>query len=164
MSRSLRIGFVALTVVALIATTASVALGHGDGRGGGRKVFDARLVGEPVSQVGLTLFGVQAGGLPWNLKKGFAQIYSNGRIHVSVRGLVLASGSAAGTNPVAHGQAIVVCDGAVAATSTVVPFSATGNATVNERISLPAQCLAPVVFFAGVPTPGVQRWFAVTGW
>lgn len=160
MSRSLRIGLVSLVVVGLVATTAAVALGHS----AGRKVFNAQLVGEPVSQVGVTLFGVQAGGAPWRLSKGFAQIYSNGRLHVAVRGLVLASGPAVGTNPVAHGQAIVVCDGAVAATSTVVPFSATGNATVNERISLPAHCLAPVVFFAGVPAPGVQRWFAITGW
>jgi len=96
--------------------------------------------------------------------KGFAQIYSNGRLHVAVRGLVLASGPAAGTNPVAKGRAIVVCDGAVAAMSSVVAFSRKGNATVNEKIALPAHCLAPVVFFAGVPAPGVQRWFAVTGW
>ena len=160
MSRSLRIGLAALAVVALVATTATVALGHS----AGRKVFDAQLVGEPASQVGLTLFGVQAGGLPWRLSTGFAQIYSNGRLHVAVRGLVLAAGPAAGTNPVAHGEAIVVCDGVVAARSTVVPFSATGNATVHKRIALPPHCLAPVVFFAGVPVPGVERWFAVTGW
>lgn len=160
MTRSIRIGFVAIAVVALIATSASAALGHGLGR----KVFDAHLVGEPASQVNTTLFGVQAGGLPWTLTKGFATIYSNGRLHVAVRGLVLAAGPAAGTNPVAHGEAIVICDGAVAATSTVVPFSTTGNATVNEHVSLPAHCLAPVVFFAGVPAPNVARWFAVTGW
>ena len=46
--------------------------------------------------------------------------------------------------------------------SGVVPFSPEGDAQVNETVTLPATCLAPAVFFAGITGAG-PRWFAVTG-
>ncbi len=160
MLRTIRVLATVLAIGALLTASALSALADA----GGRKVLDASLVGLPAGQVGQTLFGVTAGGLPWRLDHGSAQVFSDGRIHVEVQGLVLAAGALEGTNPIPNGQAIVTCAGAPAATSSVVPFSAGGDAQINEQIALPSGCLGPAVFFAGVPAPGVDRWFAVSGW
>lgn len=131
---------------------------------GGNKILDAQLAGLPQSMTGQTLFGVQAGGLPWRIDSGSAKLFADGRLEMAVHGLVLAAGPKDGTNPIPHGQAIVTCAGTPMAWSSVVPYSSAGDALINERVSLPAHCLAPTVFFAGVPAPGIDLWFAVTGW
>lgn len=131
---------------------------------GGSKILDDQLTGLPSADVNQVLFGVQAGGLPWRLDSGSVHLFADGRLQVKVQGLVLAAGAAEGKNPIPNGQAIVTCAGVPAAMSSVVAFSSTGDAQVNETIALPGHCLAPSVFFAGVPAPGVDRWFAVTGW
>ncbi|HEX5451912.1 MAG TPA: hypothetical protein VFW86_05935 [Candidatus Limnocylindrales bacterium] len=157
MHRIARTLVLAVVAAALVAGTALAAPG-------GTRVLDARLAAEPAAAVNEVLFGVQAGGLPWRIDRGSVQLSADGRLHVVVQGLVLDAGPAAGTNPIPSGQAILTCAGMPAASSSVVPFSTSGDATVNERVDLPASCLAPAVFFAGVPAPGVARWFAVTGW
>ena len=40
------------------------------------------------------------------------------------------------------------------------PASATGNADINARVTLPQPCIAPIVFVFGAPNVG---WFAATG-
>lgn len=126
----------------------------------GAKLLDASLTGIP--QGGLAINGVAGGGLPWVLDRGDARLFSDGRLQVSVRHLVLAAGPLAGTNPIASGRAIVTCAGAVPILTDLVPYSADGNAMVETRVDLPSPCLAPVVFFAGQTGNG-PRWFAVTG-
>jgi hypothetical protein len=124
---------------------------------GGRKVFSSTMVGIPTG--GLALFGVAGGGIPWVIDEGRATLTADGRLHVEVEGLVLATNH---TNPIATGRAIVACGGAAVASTDAVPFSSTGDAEVDATVSLPSPCLAPAVFFAGV-TAGGDRWFAVTG-
>jgi hypothetical protein len=131
---------------------------------GGTKILDDQLTGLPASMTGQTLFGVTAGGVAWRLDAGSVRLFADGRLQVSVHGLVLAAGGAAGTNPIPNAQAIVTCAGVPAASSSVVPYSTVGDAQINERVTLPAHCVAPTIFFAGVPAPNVARWFAVTGW
>lgn len=149
-----------VAVVALVVAMPAVASADP----GGSKIVDDQLTGLPDAMKGQTLFGVTAGGIAWRLDSGSARLFRDGRLQVSVRGLVLDAGSAEGTNPIPNGRAIVTCAGAPAAMSSVVPFSAAGDAQVNETITLPSGCVAPTVFFAGVPAPGVARWFAATGW
>lgn len=157
--RAARLIATAAAVAALTVSTVGAATADDH-----RKVLDSPLTGLPQAMVGQTLFGVVAGGLPWRLEGGRAKLWADGRLVVDVDGLVLAAGGAAGTNPIPNGQAIVTCAGAVAAMSSVVPFSVPdGDAHLSETVSLPSGCLAPAVFFAGVPAPGVARWFAVTG-
>ena len=75
----------------------------------------------------------------------------------------IGAGGAAGTNPIPTGVGIVTCaDGATRITTDPVPYSMAGDADVDARITLPATCLAPNVFFAGVTGAG-PRWFAVNG-
>ncbi len=160
MLRLIRLAGIALAAAVLVVGTALPALAdRGDPR-----ALDASLVGLPATLTNQSLFGITAGGLPWRIAHGSVELSARGHLEVDVRGLVLDAGANAGPNPIANGQAIVTCAGAPAAISSVVPFSPAGNAHVDERIALPATCLAPAVFFAGVPAPGVDRWFAVSGW
>ena len=83
-------------------------------------------------------------------------------IHKHGGELVLPSLSVAREVPVPTGRALVACGGMLVAMSDSVPFSPEGNAEVDAQVSLPASCLAPVIFFAGDTGAGA-RWFAVTG-
>jgi hypothetical protein len=148
MTRSIRL--LLLTGLLAILSIASVATATASGRG----TFSSTMTGLPTGS--LVVAGVTGGGVPWNLAQGSATLTSDGRVHVEVQGLVLASN---GTNPVDTGKAVVVCSGELPVSTGIVPFSDQGNATVNAVVDLPSPCFAPVVFF----TSASGRWFAVTG-
>lgn len=130
---------------------------------GGTKILDAQLTGLPDAMKGQALFGVTAGGIAWRLDSGSVRLFGDGRLQVNIHGLVLAAGANEGKNPIPTGEAILTCAGAPSAMSSVVAFSPDGDAQVNEMVALPAHCVAPTVFFAGITGAG-PRWFAVTGW
>jgi hypothetical protein len=104
----------------------------------------------------LVLNGLTGGGVPWSIEDGHVQLFADGRLHVDVEGLVI---TATGVNPVTTGRAVLTCNNAPVAETAIVPFSGTGDATIDTVIDLPSQCLAPAVFF----TNATDRWFAVTG-
>lgn len=147
-----------LGLVAAMLVGGSVA-----GTSGGSKALDASMRGIPAEKAGQPFLGAIGGGLPWRLERGEAKLFRDGRLQVTVVGLVLAAGANEGHNPVATGKALVSCDGAIVAESSAVAFSPEGDAQVEETVALPETCLAPVVFFAGITGAG-PRWFAVTGW
>ena len=64
-----------------------------------------------------------------------------------------------GANPIGTGKAILTCAGTPVAETGTVPFSPTGDATIDAVVELPALCQGPAVFF----TSAGGRWFAVTG-
>jgi hypothetical protein len=163
MARSLRLAFVLALLGGVVLGTGVVDAGRGRHEVHARKIIDVRLAGIPASAAGQTLFGVVGGGAPWSLVKGRAKLFSNGRLELDVKGLVLAAGGSIGTNPIPTGQAILSCGGTVAAMSAAVPFSTKGDARVREKLTLPASCLGPVIFFAGITANG-PRWFAISGW
>jgi hypothetical protein len=148
MSRVTRLALMLALLVALTVGVASTATA------GGRKVLDSTMAGLPVANV--VLYGLTGGGVPWSIDEGRVQLFADGRLHVEVEGLVLTS---TGANPVTSGKAILTCAGAFAAETGVVPFSGTGDATIDTTIALPALCQGPAVFF----TSAGGRWFAVTG-
>jgi len=152
MSRSLRLLFAtALLAVLALGTVASTAAG-------GPKILDARMA--PVTVPNQVLQGLTGGGAPWSIEEGKATLFADGRLHVEVEGLIVI---ARGNNPIPQGRAIITCSSAPAVSSPIVPFSTAGDAEVNARVTLPASCLAPAVFFVGVTATGAQPWFAVTG-
>lgn len=121
-----------------------------------------------------TVRGIPGGGLPWVLRSGTGSLSREGRLHIRVRGLVLASkpsvpGSLQGTNPFPAFRAIVSClttdaDGRAAVTNiSTGDFEATssGDWRIDARVSLPKPCVAPVVLVIG--PSGVESWLAVTG-
>jgi hypothetical protein len=149
MARSIRI---VLTLGALTALTIGLA---SNAAAGGRKVLDATMTGLPVP--GTVIAGITGAGAPWVIDEGRAQLFADGRIHVEVEGLVIPG--RVPPNPVDFGKAVVSCNGVFADDTALVPFSDDGNATVDDVVTLPAQCQGVTVFFT---SPG-GGWFAVTG-
>ena len=161
MARTIRIAVMVGLLAALIAGTSTVVAHDSDGHSGhSREVIETRLVGLPQSFVNVFLAGVKGAGHAWAIKDGEAELRSDGRLDLKVRGLVL---SPEGNNPADFGIAIVSCNGGLTAAdivkSTPVPFSDAGNGRVKQTLTLPAQCLAPTIFFGS--TGG--SWFAVSG-
>jgi hypothetical protein len=132
--------------------------------------FDT-MVGIPQAFTGTQnpIRGVNGGGLPWTIRSGSGELKANGELEVEVKGLVLATGPNAGSNPIASFRAIVSClkNDATTENVTTDPFPATtgpassggGNASIEANLTLPKPCIAPIVF---VTSPG-GAWFATTG-
>jgi hypothetical protein len=134
--------------------------------------FDVMVgVTEPYTGATNPIRGVPGGGLPWEIDEAHGKLDADGRLRISIDGLVLARrapvpAAAQGTNPVANFKAIVSCltvTGGAATTTNVetglVPASTTGDARINTVVALPSPCIAPIVFVAS-PT---GSWFAATG-
>ncbi|MBO0684849.1 MAG: hypothetical protein J2P45_16980 [Candidatus Dormibacteraeota bacterium] len=115
--------------------------------------------------------GVAGGGLPWMITNGRGILQADGHIVVHVRGLVLAKTAPVppalqGTNPIADFKAVVSCQttsAGAAAVSNVesgqFPASADGNSNIDDQVTLPTPCIAPIVFV----TSPAGAWFAATG-
>jgi hypothetical protein len=137
--------------------------------------FDT-MVGVPRPYTGATnaIRGVPGGGLPWVVDEATGELQVDGRIEVEVEGLVLdpddpqVPPAVAGTNPVPNFKAIVSClsrdaEGTAATTVNVetglFPASAAGDSQIEDTVSLPEPCIAPIVFV----TSPTGAWFAATG-
>jgi hypothetical protein len=156
MRRLARFALVVAMVAVLGGITASASAEDNRPR-----VLDANLAALPSSMTSQTLFGVTAGGAPWRLDGGRVKLFSDGRLEVTVRHLVLVP---TGQNPIGSAVAIVTCQGTPLPATQPVPYSMPdGNASIDTTVALPSGgCFAPAVFFAGVTGNG-PRWFAVTG-
>ena len=158
--------------LAVLAALAVPALGLGGGDG--RKVLDADVlapVTEPYTGVANPIRGVVGGGLPWELKAGDADLRANGRLKLSVHGLVLARrapvpANLQGTIPFAQLGAIVSCQTTTNGTATIANVSTKlfdvttrGDGHLDTSVALPSPCFAPIVFV----TAPTGAWFAITG-
>jgi len=115
--------------------------------------------------------GVNGGGLPWQLGSARGELSSGGKLEIEVRGLVLFAGAPVpperqGTNPIANFRGIVSCLTTVEGVAQTInvatgPFPATaaGNSEIEDTVTLPTPCFAPIVFVG----PSATTWFAVTG-
>lgn len=111
----------------------------------------------------VTIREIPGGGAAWTIARGEARLDEDGTLKVEVEGLVLVG---TGTNPVARFMATLSCLDAQGVTRNLstrsVLVGSDGNARIEEKLTLPATCLAPIVFVrAGLPTN--MRWFAVSG-
>ncbi len=126
--------------------------------------FDT-MVGLPQALTGTQnpIRGINGGGLPWVLTSASGELKASGRLEVTVKGLVLAAGPNAGTNPIPAFRAIVSCLGSDGSIQNVMtntfPATTTGNAKIEATVNLPHPCLAPIVFV----TSPTSAWFATTG-
>ena len=135
-------------------------------------MFSSSMLG---SLPGATIGGIMSGGVPWTISEGHASISSNGSVQVEVQGLLIAAGAPAnlvGTvGPVQMVAASVVCGGSggtVAGSTGGTFFSAGGNAEIQDTVTLPSSCMAPVVLvriFNPAVAPGGQLgpFIAATG-
>ncbi|MET9023257.1 hypothetical protein ABZV93_25125 [Actinopolymorpha sp. NPDC004070] len=143
--------------------------------GGGRKIlsFDELApVTEPYTGAGNAIRGVPGGGLPWEIESAQGDLRSDGRLQITVEGLVLARRAPVpverqGTNPAPGFKAVVSCLSAspegtattVNVATATAPATSAGDAVIKDKVRLPSSCLAPIVF---VTSPD-GAWFAVTG-
>ena len=153
---------IAILTVGVAGATGSQSQ-HNDGDGG--HTFSASLTPDLGPAVEPTIAGIAPGGLPWVLKSGHATLSKNGQLEVSVEGLLFGPGAPAnmvGTRgALTIVAASVVCaNGPVVVTTNTVPFSTRGDAHVHQRISLPSQCIGPIVL---IRANGTGPWLAATG-
>jgi hypothetical protein len=142
-------------------TGALSAFGHeDDGNHRGQTLLRSTLAPSILSDP--TIHGVARGGVPWQLDRGVTRLRHDGRLTVDVRGLVIPGNGTPG--PVTSIKASLYCGadatGAVASTATV-PLSPAGDARIDERVSLPSKCLAPVVLVN--PNGNAAAYIAATG-
>lgn len=127
----------------------------------GESLFEfERLRGIPTG--GLVIREIAGGGVPWSIDRGEAKLDEDGTLKVEVEGLVI---TATGVNPVSQFVATLSCLNADGVTFTnittgSVPATNTGDARIEEVLTLPDICLAPIVFVQGFPN---LRWFAISG-
>jgi hypothetical protein len=167
-----------MAVVCVVAAVAIVAAVPPASSSSGKTLFEFdTLVGVSGAFLGpsMPLRGIAGGGFPWVLSEGKAKVTSGGVLHIEVEGLVIDPNNAtaqekgiAGVNPVGHFFATLSCLDATGAVvninSAPVPATATGNASIEQNIPLPATCFAPIVLVRGSPTGAPSGpWFAASG-
>jgi hypothetical protein len=118
--------------------------------------------------------GIPGDELPWEIDGGVhGRLTSRGHLHVRVRGLVFTHDPEVppekqGTNDETEFRAVVSClnendEHQVVTTNLTTPgFKATpsGNSDIDTDVTLPEECVAPIVF---VIAGSEDKWFAVTG-
>jgi hypothetical protein len=131
------------------------------------------MIGLPLTLTGaqsqVPVRGISGGLLPWAIGSAQGNLTASGHLKIEVKGLVLAAGANAGSNPVGLFRGLVSCVTSVGSfdnlptgtfPATTGPASAGGgDADIETDVSLPQPCIAPIIF---VTSPG-GAWFAATG-
>jgi hypothetical protein len=116
--------------------------------------------------------GVLGDELPWSIKSARGSLGTDGRLRISVRGLVFANDPSVppelrGINDEAQFRGLVSClteSGkrikTVNITTAGFPATRSGDSDIDTFVSLPGQCVAPIVF---VLSGSEDKWFSVTG-
>jgi len=129
-------------------------------------LFRSAIIGSNPKTI---IAGVQSGGAPWTVERGSAVLNDDGKLHVTLRDLILPNLGNPG--PVTNVSASFVCGGAggtVVATTDPVPLSGDGNADIDAKIAVPGPCFAPTVLvraagFNGNVLPQPGPWIAASG-
>ena len=131
----------------------------------GKKEFEAKLAACPATNTAIG--DVPSCGKVWKLASGEAELEKDGDLEAEVHGLVLndaSTGNANGTPDGVDGvAAAVVCGGKVAAQTAVVPLSKEGNAKIDTKVSVPSDCVSPVIVLRERYEGKVGGWLAATG-
>ena len=115
--------------------------------------------------------GINGGGVAWQIGSAEGELRADGRLELTVTGLVLVP---TGANPVRLFRATVSClvnDATTPVNVSTDPVPATlgpaaeggGNAHIEAKLALPHPCIAPIVFVNNGTVAAPGQWFAVTG-
>lgn len=154
--RKLALLVAAVTAALVVAVVAIAAASGGD-----RSLKSTLAPSVPTDPV---FHGVAPGGLPWVLSRGSVTLNNDGRLDLTVKGLVIPTLGTPG--PVTSISASLFCGADTsttpAATTGTEPLSTAGDGRISERVTLPADCLAPIIL---VNPNGIQSlYISVTGW
>jgi len=127
----------AALTLALVAVTAGPALADGSS---GHSVLRAPLVGSMPAPASPAIAGINPGGAPWVNGPSSVRVRQDGRITVTIRGLVIPPPRGTGVNPIASVVATLVCDDLVAASTAPFALSAAGDGQTADVISVPRYC------------------------
>jgi hypothetical protein len=132
----------AVAALAAVALTASPALADG---GRGHSILRAELVGSMPAPASPVIAGVNPGGAPWVNGPSSVRVREDGRITVSITGLVIPPPRGTNTNPIASVVATLVCDDMVRSSTAPFALSPAGDGSTSDRISGTHRCEDPVV-------------------
>lgn len=109
-----------------------------------------------------TVAGISPAGAAWVVGASEVDLSGGGQLQVSIQGLLLKSSMTVG--PVTSVQAVLACQtatGFTTVTTSPVPLSSSGDASINQAITLPAPCYAPIVL---IEKGAGTTYFATTGY
>jgi hypothetical protein len=132
----------AAVTLAIVTLTAGPALADGSS---GHSVLRAPLMGSTPAPVSPTIAGVKPGNAPWVNRPSKVRVREDGRITVTIRGLVIPNLSGTGVNPIAFVVATLVCDNMVKDSTEPFALSPVGNGSTSDVISVPRHCDDPTV-------------------
>jgi hypothetical protein len=139
MTRSNRLLSTSAAALAIVGLTAGPALADGSS---GHSLLRAPFLGSTPAPVSPTIAGVNPGGLPWVNGPSRARVREDGRITVTIRGLIV---PALKSSPVHSVVATLVCNDMVKDSTKAFALSDAGNGSVRDVISVPRQCDNPAV-------------------
>lgn len=154
-TRSIRISATAAAAFTLLAVTAAPALADG---GSGHSILRAKLVGSMPAPASPAIAGVQPGGAPWVNGPSKVRVREDGRITVTIRGLVIPPPQGTGVNPIASVVATLVCDDMVRSSTAAFPLSTAGDGSTSTTIAGTEHCDDPVVLIQ--PAANLARYIA----
>ncbi len=143
------------------------------------ELFESKLAGKQVANQEIAGISPDV-AQPWVVADGEVEIDDDGELDLEVAGLLLLDGT---VGPVRSVFASLVCQktvltGAptneVVASTTDVPLSAAGDAAIDEIITLPSVCVAPIVLIRvkladvgggpfDIAAAGLTAWIAASG-
>jgi hypothetical protein len=131
---------------ALAITAFSVAPAFADGSGSsGESLVRAGLVGSMLAPASPVIATIKPGAAPWVNGPSPVRVRKDGRITVSISGLVIPNPPGTGVNPIASVVATLVCRNMVAGSTDPFALSTAGNGSTSDVISVPAECENPAV-------------------
>jgi hypothetical protein len=132
----------AVTALAVLALSAGPALADASG---GHSLLRAKLVGSMPAPDSPVVADVNPGGAPWVNGPSRVRVRDDGRIKVTIRGLVIPPPRGTGVNPVASVVATLVCDDEIESSTAPFALDAAGNGSTADVIAVPSHCEDPTV-------------------
>jgi hypothetical protein len=126
-----------------VAALAALALTAGPALASGHSILRAALVGSMPADAPIA--GINAGGRPWVNGPSSARVREDGRITVTIKGLVIPPPDGTGVNPVASVVATLVCGDMVRSSTAAFALSPAGDGSTSDKITGTRHCTDPVV-------------------
>jgi hypothetical protein len=146
-TQTTRLSATAAAALTLLAVTAAPALADG------HSILRANLVGSMPAPASPVIDGIAPGGAPWVNGPSSVRVRKDGRIDVSIMGLVIPPPRGNNTNPIASVVATLVCDGMVRASTLPFALSAAGDGSTSTMIAGTRHCDDPVVLIQPAGRP-----------